>query len=98
VKGRRGGAPGDHSRTMLGRCPSTSRGFDEEDFERLKGAIGGLAEAGPFDANDALSPLLQAGVTDNAGDVATILGDLADLGYLRALGGDPPRWELARPD
>jgi hypothetical protein len=73
-------------------------GFGEQDFERLKGAIGELAQAGPFGANDALVPLVQAGVTDNAGDVATVLGDLVDLGYLRALGDDPPRWELARPD
>jgi hypothetical protein len=63
--------------------PQYQPGFDEEGFGRLK---------------DALVPLVQAGVTDNAGDVATVLGDLADLGYLRALGGDPPRWELARAD
>jgi hypothetical protein len=73
-------------------------GFGEQDFERLKGAVAEFAQAGPFDANDALVPLVQAGVTDSAGDVATLLGDLVDLGYLRALGGDPPRWELARPD
>jgi hypothetical protein len=73
-------------------------GFGEQDFERLKAAIGELAQAGPFDANDALGPFVQAGVTDSAGDVATILGDLVDLGYLQALSGDPPRWELAPAD
>jgi hypothetical protein len=31
----------------------------------------------------------------NAGSVAQILQDLCDLGDLRPLGGDPPRWELA---
>lgn len=58
--------------------PHYQPGFDGQDFERLKDAIGGLAESGPFDANDALVPLIQAGITENAGDVATILGDLAD--------------------
>lgn len=73
-------------------------GFSENDFERLKTAIEELAQDGPFDANDVLFPLVQAGIANNAGDVATALGDLADLGYLRPLGGDPPRWERAVSD
>ncbi|MGC1852277.1 MAG: hypothetical protein WA687_07550 [Solirubrobacterales bacterium] len=75
--------------------PQYRSDFSEGDFERLKAAIKEIAEGGPFDANDALFPVVQAGITNNAGDVATALGDLADLGYLRPLGGDPPRWELA---
>jgi len=70
--------------------------FGEDGFERLKAAIGEVAADGPFDANDVLFPVVQAGVTNNAGDVVTALGDLADLGYLKPLGGDPPRWELSK--
>lgn len=72
-------------------------GFSEHDFERLKAAIRKIAKRGPFDANDVLLPVIQAGITKNAGDVATALGDLADLGYLKSVGGDPPRWELSEP-
>jgi hypothetical protein len=78
--------------------PHYRSGFSEDDFDRLKAAIGEIAKSGPFNANDVLFPVLQAGVTNNAGDVATALGDLADLGYLKALGGDPPRWELSTQD
>lgn len=78
--------------------PRYRSGFNEYDFERLKAAIGEIAQRGSFDANDVLAPVLVAGITNNAGDVATALGDLADLGYLRSLGGDPPRWELATED
>jgi len=73
--------------------PHYRSGFSEEDFDRLKAAIAAIAEDGPFDANDVLAPVVQAGITNNAGDVATALGDLADLGYLNSLEGDPPRWE-----
>jgi hypothetical protein len=79
--------------------PQYQSGFGEDDFKRLKAAIREIAADGPFDANDVLFPIVQAGVTNNAGDVATALGDLADLGYLKSLGGDPSRWELSeRPD
>jgi hypothetical protein len=78
---------------MLATMPQYQSGFSESDFERLKAAIVEVAGDGPFDANDVLFPIVQAGVTNNAGDVATALGDLVDLGYLRPLGGDPPRWE-----
>lgn len=71
--------------------PHYQSGFSEQDFDRLKVAIEDID--GPFDANDVLVSLVQAGATDNAGDVATALEDLADLGYLRSLGDDPPRWE-----
>jgi hypothetical protein len=70
-------------------------GFNEADYDRLKASVSGLGQAGPFTANDALWHVLQAGVTNNAGDVGAIINDLADLGYLRRLDGDPPRWELA---
>lgn len=79
---------------MLAAMPQYKSDFTEDDFERLKAAIREIAEGGPFGANDVLFPVVQAGITNNAGDVATALGDLADLGYLRSLEGDPPRWEL----
>lgn len=75
--------------------PRYQPGFSEQDFERLKAAVEKTGKKGSFDASDALFDVLNTGVTDNAGDVAAILGDLADLGYLRPLGGNPPRWELA---
>ena len=40
---------------------------------RLKEAIAAIAEDGPFDANNVLALVIQAGITDNAGDVATAL-------------------------
>lgn len=75
--------------------PRYRSGFSEEDFDRLKGAIISIGQNGSFDANDLLAFVLQAGITNNAGDVAAALDDLVDLEYLRGLGGDPPRWELA---
>jgi hypothetical protein len=79
---------------MLVVMPQYQSDFGEDDFDRLKEAIEEIAERGPFDANDILPLVVPAGITNNAGDVATALGDLADLEYLRSLGGDPPRWEL----
>ncbi|HEX7246272.1 MAG TPA: hypothetical protein VF245_11990 [Solirubrobacterales bacterium] len=91
-----------HNATLLAAIliamPHYQSGFSEDDFERLKTAIEEIAKDGPFDANDVLFPLVRAEVTNNAGDVATALDDLADLGYLRPLGGDPPRWERAASD
>lgn len=74
--------------------PQYRSGFTEDDFDRLKAAIEEMGRDGPFDASEVLFPIVSAGVTNNAGDVAAALDDLADLGYLRALGGNPPRWEL----
>ena len=74
--------------------PHYKSDFREDDFAGLKAAIEQVGKAGPFNANDVLVQVL--GVTDNAGDVATILEDLSDLDYLTSLGGEPPRWELAR--
>ena len=70
-------------------------GFSEQDFVRLKAAIESIGAKGPFSANEALPSVVAAGITNNAGDVAAMLGDLEDLGYLRSLGGSPPRWQLA---
>lgn len=78
--------------------PQYKSGFSEQDFDRLKAAIQKFGQGGPFDASDVLFPLVEAGITNNAGDVATALGDLADLGYLKSLGGNPPRWELQKSD
>ena len=75
--------------------PQYKSGFSEQNFDRLKAAIQKFGQGGPFDANDVLFPLVEAGITNNAGDVAAALDDLADLDYLRPLGGDPPRWELS---
>lgn len=76
--------------------PRYQPGFSDRDYDRLKEAVRRVGASGPFGANDALWEVLNAGVTNNAGDVATILGDLEDLGYLRRLPEtDPPVWELA---
>jgi hypothetical protein len=77
--------------------PHHRSGFSEEDFDRLKATIERIAGQGSFDANDVAFSVVQANITTNAGDVATMLGDLEDLGYLRALGGNPPRWEIGGP-
>jgi hypothetical protein len=69
--------------------------FSERDFEHLKTVIVEVAGDGSFDANDLLFAVLQAGITNNAGDVAMALTDLEDLGYLLPLGGNPPRWKIA---
>jgi hypothetical protein len=78
--------------------PHYKSGFSEDDFDKLKAAIEKIGQTGSFDANDVLFTVLQAGITDNAGDVATALDDLADLGYLRSLDGNPPRWERPKSD
>lgn len=77
--------------------PKYRSGFSEQDFVGLKTAVESVGEKGSFSANDVLPAVIGAGITDNAGNVAAMLGDLEDLGYLRALGGSPPRWELAGP-
>jgi hypothetical protein len=71
-------------------APYTSH-FGPEDFDRYKAA---LREAtfgnGPFDANDTLAALLErVGLPLNAGDAATLLGDLTDLGELRRVPSHP---------
>jgi hypothetical protein len=75
--------------------PKYRSGFSEQDFVRLKTAIENIGEEGPFSANDVLPLVVAAGITNNAGDVAAMLGDLEDLEYLQALGGSPPRWQKA---
>lgn len=75
--------------------PEYKSGFSEQDFVLLKAAVESIGEKGSFSANDVLPLVVGTGITNNAGDVAAMLGDLEDLGYLRALGGSPPRWELA---
>lgn len=74
-------------------------GFTPQQFDALKSSLGSLAAQGPFDANDALFYVLSTGITNNAGDVATILADLVDLGYLRRGDGDgdggPHRFTLS---
>lgn len=68
-----------------------------EQFDALKNAALELGADGPFDANDFLKHVVVTGVANNAGDVATALDDLADLGYLTAEqpGGGPSRYRLA---
>ena len=78
----------------------------EQQWQRLKGAVEEVGSHGPFDANAALRRFLEieweAGNTPrgvpiiNAAAIRIVLQDMVDLGYLRTLGGDPPRWELAR--
>jgi hypothetical protein len=84
-------------------------GFTEDEWVELRVIAMTVGSRGPFDANDFLTEYIdfrtadQGGTTEgynarpvNAGDVATILGDLCDLGVLRPIGGNPPMWELAR--
>jgi len=70
----------------------------EDDYVRLKAAMLELARNGPFDANNALRYAVEKDLTNNVGDVATILGDLADLGQLREAsrtsGNGASRYEL----
>lgn len=82
------------SRGCVG-MPRYRPGFSDDDYARLKAAMRQAGQGGPFTADDALWQALEAGITNNAGDVSTIFGDLTDLGYLRRLDSDPPRWELS---
>ena len=66
--------------------PEYAKGTTEDDYLRLKAGIKDLAAGGQFDANDALAYALKQGLTCNAGDIATLLGDMADLGELRCAG------------
>jgi hypothetical protein len=80
--------------------------ISEEHWLKLKAAVEKTGRNGPFDANDAMQQFIavewEAGNIRmevpfmNAGDVGLILRDMVDLGYLRELGGNPPRWELVR--
>lgn len=97
VRTRRGGRKQSHRHRSPARAmfrqegvasralPQYRSGATEDDFERLREMIRNLAAQGPFDANDALSCALSEAVTNNAGDVAAILGDMVDLGELRRL-------------
>jgi hypothetical protein len=70
--------------------PQYQTRFTPDDFDRYREALR-KATFGhcSFDANDALAAIMQgAGWPLNAGDVATLLGDLTDLGYLRHLPDD----------
>lgn len=81
-------------------------GLSDQQWQRLKAAVEEVGQHGPFYASAALRQFLkferEAGnITPgepiiNAADVPMVLQDMVDLGYLRALGGKPPRWELAR--
>ena len=83
-------------------------GFTDEEWIELRNMASEVGRRGSFDANDFLAACLDRRTADhggtmaaynenpvNAGSVAQILQDLCDLGDLRPLGGDPPRWELA---
>lgn len=83
-------------------------GFTEDDYDELKSIILQVAADGSFDANDVTVaylnnrpitpegvPLTASGNIITAGSVVQMLHDLVDLGHLRLLGGDPPRWEVA---
>jgi hypothetical protein len=71
--------------------------FTGAEYDRLKGRVLQFAELGPFDASDALHAVACAGVACNRDEVATMLEDLTDLGYLRVLVSrtGPYRFELA---
>jgi hypothetical protein len=75
--------------------PGYKSGFSEKDFDALKAAIERRRKQKSFTASDVLFDAMSLGVTQDAGDIATALGDLVDLGYLREVEDeDPPRWEL----
>lgn len=77
--------------------PRYAPGFGPADYDRVKAVIVGLARRtdGWFNANDALAEALNAGATNNAGNVAQILDDLTDLEELERSPSDPPRWRAA---
>ena len=93
--------------TYTGGVPKYPEGFTEDEWVELRVIATVVGRRGPFDANDFLAEYIdhrtadQGGTTAsynarpvNAGSVASILGDLCDLGVLRPLGGNPPRWAL----
>jgi hypothetical protein len=68
--------------------------FSEADFDRLMTALeqkfrGEMS----FDTNEAAIFAFSVGATKNVGDIAAILDDLADLGIVRRLRGEPTRWQ-----
>jgi hypothetical protein len=71
--------------------------FTDAHYDELKHRVLELARLGPFDATDALHQLAQLGTAANRAEIATMLEDLTDLGYLRVLvsGQGPYRFELA---
>jgi hypothetical protein len=88
--------------------PRYPEGFTAEEYDELRAVVTEVGEEGPFDANALLFTYIErraaaeGGTVEdynrnpvNAGSVAQVLDDLCDLGVLRSLGGDPPRWELA---
>jgi hypothetical protein len=72
----------------------------EADYLRLRAAMTELATAGQFDTNDALAFAVRQRIASHAGDVAAVLGDMADLGDLRRTGrtdgNGAERFELPR--
>ena len=80
--------------------PRYGEGISDEEFENVKQAIRRAGAEGPFDASDVLFALVQSrlesvapgGILGNLGDVAAMLDDLTDIGYLERLDSDPPRW------
>lgn len=76
---------------------SFSDGMTFAQWNALKRAVIEVAAEGPFDVHRATRRVLARDVSRYVGDVAAILEDLVELGYLRPLVGDPPRWELASP-
>jgi hypothetical protein len=100
VAERRTGSPqqrrGPDHRARAVIVPHYQPHFSPEDFDRDRDALRGATYGrGAFDANEALDAILQgAGWPLNAGDVATLLRDLTDLGYLRELpsGAGPHRY------
>lgn len=86
--------------------PQYPPGFTAEEYDELKALILDLAQDGSFNANEVLARYITKRMSGgaeryaknpvNAGSVAQILDDLVDLGELRRLDVEPPRW--ARPD
>jgi hypothetical protein len=83
-----------------GTMPQYRMGATEDDYLRLKAGMTKLAAGGPFDANEAFLYAVRHGLTINAGDVAAVLGNMADQGELRRAGptglDGPERFELPR--
>ena len=71
-------------------------GLSERQWLSLKAALVEFADRGAFSADEALFHVFNTGLGQSAAEVSTVIDDLVDLGYLRALAQGPRRWELIR--
>ena len=90
----------------LGLVSGYTSGFSPAEYDEFKEILRELGEQqGTFNANDAMTAIVNKRLRErgmgqiltNAGDIATVLKDIEDLGYIRSVPPDPPngpaRWE-----